>query len=90
MGLSLQVRGDLNQSKTSLWHAGAHPTHAFPHSPSPLLRVIHLSASLTCHPQQQTLPPLPLCNYRSNSVDVKLEVSQSVLQLWSQTEVVLE
>lgn len=49
------VCGDLNQSKTSLWHAGAHPTHAFPLSPLSVLGVIHFSANLSCHPQQQTL-----------------------------------
>lgn len=32
----------------------------------------------------------PLCNYRNNSVDVRIEVSWSILQLWFQKEVVLE
>lgn len=31
-----------------------------------------------------------LCNYRSSSVDVRIEVSWSMLQLWFQKEVVLE
>lgn len=31
-----------------------------------------------------------LCNYRSSSVDVRIEVSWSILQLWFQKEVVLE
>lgn len=56
MGLCLQVCEGLNQSKTSLWHASAHPTHAFPFSPSPVLGVIHFSANLACHPQQHLLP----------------------------------
>lgn len=32
----------------------------------------------------------PLCNYRSNSMDAKMEVSWSMLQLWFQKEVALE
>lgn len=39
-------------------------------------------ASLATHSNK--LPPLTLCNYRSNSVDVKVEVTWSILQLWSQ------